>query len=56
MPEDPAEFVPYLESLNLFEATQFSEEDRKRADFYRDNVLREEEQRSSRTSTTTSRA
>ena len=28
LPEDPAEFVPYLESLNLFEATQFSEEDR----------------------------
>ena len=25
MPEDPADFVPYLESLNLFEATQFSE-------------------------------
>jgi FkbH-like protein len=44
MPADPAEFVPYLEALNLFEATQFSDEDRKRADFYRDDVLRETEQ------------
>jgi FkbH-like protein len=44
MPTDPAEFVPYLESLNLFESTQFSDEDRKRADFYRANVLRETEQ------------
>jgi FkbH-like protein len=45
LPQDPADYVPYLESLNLFEAAQFSEEDRKRADCYRANVLREEEQR-----------
>jgi len=45
LPQDPADYVPYLESLNLFEAAQFSEEDRKRADFYRANVLREDEQR-----------
>jgi FkbH-like protein len=45
LPEDPAEFVPYLESLNLFETTQFSDEDRRRADFYRENTQREEEQR-----------
>jgi FkbH-like protein len=44
MPEDPAEFVPYLESLNLFEALQFSDEDRQRTGFYRANVQREEEQ------------
>jgi FkbH-like protein len=44
MPEDPAEFVPYLESLNLFEALQFSEEDRQRTGFYRANVQREEAQ------------
>ena len=44
MPEDPADFVPYLESLNLFETAQFSDEDRKRADFYRSNALREVEQ------------
>jgi FkbH-like protein len=45
LPQDPADYVPYLESLNLFEAAQFSEEDRKRADFYRSNVLREEAHR-----------
>ena len=44
MPADPADFIPYLESLNLFEAVQFSDEDVKRADFYRANVLREDEQ------------
>jgi FkbH-like protein len=44
MPEDPAEFVPYLEGLNLFEALQFSDEDRQRTGFYRANVQREEEQ------------
>jgi FkbH-like protein len=44
LPQDPAEFIPYLESLNLFEATQFSDEDRHRASFYRANVLRETEQ------------
>ena len=44
MPAAPADFVPYLESLNLFEAVQFSEEDRKRADFYRANLLREDAQ------------
>jgi FkbH-like protein len=45
LPQDPADYVPYLESLNLFEAAQFSDEDRKRADFYRSNVLREDEHR-----------
>jgi FkbH-like protein len=44
LPGDPAEFIPYLESLNLFEATQFSEEDRMRTQFYRSNVLREDEE------------
>jgi len=44
LPTDPAEFIPYLESLNLFEATQFSDEDRMRTQFYRSNVLREDEE------------
>jgi FkbH-like protein len=44
MPEDPSEYVPHLESLNLFEAVQFSDEDRKRTEFYRANVQRHEEQ------------
>jgi len=45
LPVDPADFIPYLESLNLFETAQFSDEDRKRAGFYRANALREGEQR-----------
>ena len=44
LPEDPADYVPYLESLNLFEALQFSDEDRVRPDLYRANALRDEEQ------------
>jgi FkbH-like protein len=44
MPTDAADYVPYLESLNLFETTQFSDEDRKRTEFYRANALRESEQ------------
>ncbi len=44
LPKDPADYVPYLESLNLFEAAQFSEEDRRRTDFYRANALRAESQ------------
>jgi FkbH-like protein len=45
LPVDPADFIPYLESLNLFETAQFSDEDRKRAGFYRANALREDEER-----------
>jgi len=45
LPADVADYVPYLESLNLFEATQFSDEDERRADLYRANALREDEQR-----------
>jgi FkbH-like protein len=44
MPEDPADFVPYLESLNLFETTQFSEEDARRAELYRANARRQDAQ------------
>ncbi len=44
MPEDPSEFVPYLEGLNLFETLQVSAEDRQRTEFYRANAQREEEQ------------
>ncbi|MBY0275627.1 HAD-IIIC family phosphatase [Candidatus Binatia bacterium] len=42
LPEDPAEWVRFLSELNLFEATSFSEEDRRRADAYRANAQREE--------------
>jgi FkbH-like protein len=44
LPSDPADYVPYLESLNLFETAQFSEEDRQRADYYHANILREDEE------------
>jgi FkbH-like protein len=43
LPSDPADFVPYLESLNLFEATRFSDEDRRRTDLYRADSRRTEE-------------
>lgn len=43
MPEEVAEYVPYLESLNLFEALQFSKEDGSRSQFYRANLLRDRE-------------
>jgi FkbH-like protein len=44
LPADAADYVPYLESLNLFEATQFSDEDARRADLYSANALREDEE------------
>jgi FkbH-like protein len=41
LPEDPADYVRVLSELNLFEVTSFSEEDRRRADLYRENASRE---------------
>ena len=35
MPEDPAEYVPFLRSLGLFETVSYSEEDGGRTDMYR---------------------
>lgn len=40
LPEDPADYVRSLCELNLFETTSFSEEDRRRADLYRENASR----------------
>jgi len=40
MPEDPAEYVPYLDSLNLFETVQVSVEDEKRTEMIRADVQR----------------
>ncbi len=34
LPEDPTEFVDFLTQLNLFETTQFSDEDLSRSEFY----------------------
>ena len=34
LPEDPAEYLPYLQNLNLFETASFSDEDSKRTEQY----------------------
>jgi FkbH-like protein len=41
LPEDPADYVRALSELNLFEATAFSEEDKGRAQQYRENAQRQ---------------
>jgi FkbH-like protein len=41
LPEDPSEYVRTIAELNLFEVATFSEEDRRRADLYRDNARRQ---------------
>jgi FkbH-like protein len=40
LPEDPAGYVPYLQSLNLFETASFSEEDTKRTKQYQEEAGR----------------
>lgn len=35
LPEDPAEYLPYLQGVNLFETSSFSDEDLRRTDQYR---------------------
>jgi FkbH-like protein len=40
LPEDPALYARTLAAAGYFEATAFSDEDRKRGDFYRDNARR----------------
>ncbi len=42
LPEDPAEYLPYLQSLNLFETASFSEEDTKRTKQYQEEAGRME--------------
>jgi FkbH-like protein len=46
LPDDPADYAPYLRSLNLFEATSFTEEDATRTEKYREEAMRVEFQRS----------
>ncbi len=43
MPEDPAQYVNFLNSLNLFETLSSSREDQTRTRFYREEILREKE-------------
>jgi FkbH-like protein len=40
MPEDPSDYVRALSELNLFETTSFTDEDRQRADLYREEAGR----------------
>ena len=40
LPEDPAEYLPFLYEQNLFETTSFTEEDSKRNDQYREEAER----------------
>jgi len=42
LPEDASDYVRALSELNLFEVTSFSEEDRRRADLYRESIRRQE--------------
>lgn len=45
LPEDPAEYMPYLRSLNLFETTSFSDEDVSRTQKYQEEAKRLEYQK-----------
>ncbi|MEL6673230.1 MAG: HAD-IIIC family phosphatase [Bacteroidota bacterium] len=40
LPEDPAEYLPYLEQLNLFETASYSQEDAKRTKKYQQEAQR----------------
>lgn len=42
LPEDPANFISYLDQLNLFETTSFTEEDRNRPEYYQTEAKRKE--------------
>jgi FkbH-like protein len=46
LPEDPADYLAAISSLNLFEAASFSAEDLKRAEMYRVEAARRQEQSS----------
>lgn len=41
LPEDPSQYLPYLQSLNLFETASYSEEDANRTEKYRAETQRE---------------
>ncbi len=40
LPEDPSEYISYLENLNLFESSSFTAEDRSRTQFYQEEISR----------------
>ncbi|MGC4100551.1 HAD-IIIC family phosphatase [Ferruginibacter sp.] len=45
LPEDPAEYLPYLQSLNLFETASYTEEDEQRTQQYKEEAKRTEVQK-----------
>jgi FkbH-like protein len=46
LPEEPADYVPAVAALNLFEASSFSEEDLRRTELYKERAARAEIQSS----------
>lgn len=42
LPEDPVEYITFLQELNLFESASFTEEDVRRTEYYKVNTLRNE--------------
>ena len=46
LPEDPSEYMPFLNSLNLFETNSYTEEDKDRTQLYKAEALRNEASRS----------
>jgi FkbH-like protein len=40
LPEDPAEYLPYLNKLNLFETNAYTDEDKERTQLYKAEALR----------------
>ena len=42
LPKDPAEYLPYLKSLNLFETNTFDEDDKNRNQYYIEEIKRDE--------------
>jgi FkbH-like protein len=41
LPEDPFEYLGYLQGLNLFESASFSDEDTKRVEYYQTEAIRD---------------
>ncbi len=46
LPEDPADYLPYLNSLNIFETNAYTEEDKDRTQLYKAEALRNDASRS----------
>ncbi len=42
LPEDPADYLPYLSSLNLFETTSYTQDDASRTTYFQEELKRED--------------